>query len=253
MRTWVSSPSIEWNSYVYLMEHMDIPTEWFDLNGIHKQFTRYIFYFTFFLLWTEILPFLCMMVKFGSIRHLCEHGTDILFTSAFRMVELFRFIQICLHGTNKKSIVFSPLLFSGVQSINQSIHMNIFFALRMFREMRYRPYCCVIHQALLLHLFGLYIITWSWAHQKKVLKASIPIAQMMTKLGVNNHKVKILNTNIYYWSKCLSSVFRGESINHMISSKYPKRELCSKSRFVISVCEWNEMREHMEESHFWNH
>ena len=77
-----------------------------------------------------------MMVKFGSIyytgnvltRHLCEHDTDILFTSAFKMAELYRFIQICLHETSKKSIVFSPL-FSGGQSINQSIHMNTFFAL----------------------------------------------------------------------------------------------------------------------------
>ena len=33
----------------------------------------------------------------------------------------------------------------------------------------------------------------------------------------------------------------------MIWSKYLKRFLCSKSRFVISVCESNEMREHMEE------
>ena len=72
-----------------------------------------------------------MMVKFGSIyytgsvliRHLCEHDNDILFTSAFEMVEFYRFIQICLHGTSKKSIVFSPLQFSG-QSINQSIHMD---------------------------------------------------------------------------------------------------------------------------------
>ena len=95
-----------------------------------------------------------MVVKFGSIyyagnmliRHLCEHDTDILFTSAFKLAELYRFIQICLHGTSKKSIVFSPLLFSGVQSINESIHMNIFFALRMFREMRYRPYCFAIHR-----------------------------------------------------------------------------------------------------------
>ena len=95
-----------------------------------------------------------MMVKFGRIyyagnllfRHLCEHDTDILFTSAFKMAELYRFIQICLHVTSKKSIVFSPLLFSEGQSINQSIHMNIFFALRMFREMRYRPYCFVNHR-----------------------------------------------------------------------------------------------------------
>ena len=93
-----------------------------------------------------------MVVKFGSIyyagnmliRHLCEHDTDILFTSAFKMAELYRFIQIFLHGTSKKSIVFSPLLLSGGKSINQSIHMNIFFDLRMFREMRYRPYCFVI-------------------------------------------------------------------------------------------------------------
>ena len=41
---------------------------------------------------------------------------------------------------------------------------------------------------------------------------------------------------------------QNESINNMIWSKYPKRVLSSKSRFVISVCESNEMREHMEES-----
>ena len=82
-----------------------------------------------------------MMVIFGRIyyagnmliRHLCEHDTDILFTSAFKMAELYRFIQICFPTA------------SGGQSINQSVHMNIFFALRMFREMRYRPYCFVIH------------------------------------------------------------------------------------------------------------
>ena len=64
-----------------------------------------------------------MMVKFGSIyyagnmliRHLYEHDTNILFTSAFKMAELYRSIQICPHGTSKKSIVFSPLLFSGGQ------------------------------------------------------------------------------------------------------------------------------------------
>ena len=77
--------------------------------------------------------------------NLYEHGNNILFTSAFKMAEIYRFIQICLHGTSKKSIVFLPLLFSG-QSINQSIHINIFFARRMFREMRYRPYCFVIHR-----------------------------------------------------------------------------------------------------------
>ena len=58
----------------------------------------------------------------GEIWHMCEHDTDILYTSAFKMAELYRFIQICLHGTSKKSIDFSPLLFSGGQSINQSIH-----------------------------------------------------------------------------------------------------------------------------------
>ena len=52
------------------------------------------------------------------IRHLCKHDTDILFTFCL----LYRSIQICLHGTSKKNIVFSPLLFSGGQSINQSIH-----------------------------------------------------------------------------------------------------------------------------------
>ena len=83
-----------------------------------------LFYNLFCLLWTKILPFHCMMVEFGSIyyagnmliRHLCEHDADILFTSAFKMAELYRFIQICLQGTSKNGIVFSPLLFSGGQS-----------------------------------------------------------------------------------------------------------------------------------------
>ena len=43
-----------------------------------------------------------MMVKFGSIycagnmliKHLCVHDNDILFTSAFKMAEPYRFIQI---------------------------------------------------------------------------------------------------------------------------------------------------------------
>ena len=78
------------------------------------------------------------------------------------------------------------------------------------------------------------------------------------------HKDKIFNTNIYDRSKCLPFVFPGElhgfvtrlsspdllnacqrgliqnqnkSINNMIWSKCPKRVLCSKSRFVIPVCE----------------
>ena len=88
------------------------------------------------------------------------------------------------------------------------------------------------------------------------------------------HKDEIFNTNIYDRSKCLPFVFRGElheifaqqsslkcmskwaqlnMINNMTWSKCPKRIFCSKSRFVISVCESNEIREHMEESHFWNH
>ena len=97
------------------------------------------------------------------------------------------------------------------------------------------------------------------------------------KTSCKYHKDKIFNTNIYDESKCLPFVFRGEfhgiftqqsspdllnacqrgltqnqneSINNMICSKCPKRVLCRKSRFVISVCESNEMR---EESNFWNH
>ena len=53
-----------------------------------------------------------------------------------------------MNTTSTFCFVFSPLLFSGGQSINQSIHMNIFFALRMFRKRRYRPYCFVIHHRL---------------------------------------------------------------------------------------------------------
>ena len=40
------------------------------------------------------------------IRHLCEHDSNIFFTSAFKMAELYRFIQICPHVTGKKIIVF---------------------------------------------------------------------------------------------------------------------------------------------------
>ena len=130
-------------------------------------------------------------------------------------------------------------------------------------------------KSLLLQLFGPYIIT-SVAHQKKVLKASILSAQMVIKLG-KYHKDKIFNTKTYYRSQCFPFVFHGElhemstrlpspdacqfgltqsqneSISNMIWSKYPKRVLCIKSRFVISVCESNGMREHMEESNFSNH
>ena len=78
------------------------------------------------------------------IRNSCERDTDILFTSAFKMAELYRFILICPHGTSKKKHSFlTASIFRG-QSINQPIHMNIFFALRMFCEMRYGPYCFVI-------------------------------------------------------------------------------------------------------------
>ena len=112
--------SLEWHSQgnIWTYQQSD-----FHLNSIPQNlpYTYFIpkFYFTIILLWRKILPFLCMMVL---IRHLCEHDTNILFTSAFKMAGLYRFIQICLHGTSKTSIVFSPLLFSGGQSINQSIH-----------------------------------------------------------------------------------------------------------------------------------
>ena len=72
------------------------------------------FYFTIFLVVNENIT---ISLHDGEIWHMCEHDTDILYTSAFKMAELYRFIQICLHGTSKKSIDFSPLLFSGGQSI----------------------------------------------------------------------------------------------------------------------------------------
>ena len=148
MRIWVSSPCIEWNGYVYLREHMDIPTVLFWLEW------HWTFYFTNFVIcferkyylfpawWWNLEAFITQ--ENMLIRHLCEHDTNILFISAFKMAELYRFIQICPHVTSKKSIVFSSLLFSG-RSINQPILMNIFFALRIFRKMQYRPYCFVTH------------------------------------------------------------------------------------------------------------
>ena len=121
-----------------------------------------------------------------------------------------------------------------------------------------------VTEPLPLQIFGPYIITWSRAHQNKVLKASILIAQIMIKLGVSTTKIKY-STQKYIWSikielhemftrlsspDLLNACQRGptenqnESINNMIWSKCPKRVLCSKTRFVISVCEsiikWNE-------------
>ena len=151
MRIWVSSPSIERNSYVYLREHMEIPTEllWLEWHSQKLTISYFIakYYFTIFLfvvnenitfslhdgeIWKHLLP------RNVWIRHLCL----LLHSKWQNFTDLYRFVFM---GLAKKSIVFSPLLFSGGQSINQSIHMNIFFALRMFREMRYRPYCFVIH------------------------------------------------------------------------------------------------------------
>ena len=103
-------------------------------------------------------------------------------------------------------------------------------------------------KSLLLQLFGPYIITWSWAHQKKVLKASILIAQMMIKLGVSTTKIKYLTK--YIWS---IKMFRGdlrvkvgltqnqnESINNMIWSKCPKRVYVAKADLLFLFV--NEMK-----------
>ena len=71
-----------------------------------------------------------MMVKFGCIcytgcvliRHLREHDVDILFTSAFKMAEFYRSIQICLHGTSKKAYFSHRFYFLEDNQFNQSIH-----------------------------------------------------------------------------------------------------------------------------------
>ena len=70
----------------------------FTKDRLYTYFTPNLFCFTiFFVCERKYYFFLCMRVKFGSvapevlIRHLCEHNTDILFTSAFKMAELYRF------------------------------------------------------------------------------------------------------------------------------------------------------------------
>ena len=104
-----------------------------------------------------------------------------------------------------------------------------------------------------------------------MLKAGILIAQMMIKLGVSTTKIKystqkhMIDQKIYHLCfvvnlmKYLYEIFtpdflnacqrgltqnQNESINNMIWSECPKRVLCSKIRFVISVCgsiiDWNE-------------
>ena len=71
--------------------------------------------------------------------------------------------------------------------------------------------------------------------------------------GVSTTKMKystqiyMFDQNVYRLRQRGLTKNQNESINNMIWSK------CAKSRFVISVCETNEMREHMEKSHFWNH
>ena len=97
-------------------------------------YLQILFYKCVCLLWTKILPFPCMMVKFRSIyyagnmliRNLCEHDTDILFISAFKMAELYRFIQICPHGTSKKKHSFlTAFIF---QEVNQLINLYIWIS-----------------------------------------------------------------------------------------------------------------------------
>ena len=109
MRVWVSSPSIEWNGYVYLREHMEIP---------HRVTLTWM--------------------AFTKIDHFI---LQILFTSAFKMAELYRFIQICPHVTSKKNHSFLTASIFSRSIKNQPILLNIFFALRTFRKMQYRPYC----------------------------------------------------------------------------------------------------------------
>ena len=91
-------------------------------------------------------------------------------------------------------------------------------------------------KSLLLQLFGPYIITWSWAHQEKVLKTSILSAQMGDKTWPKYHKDEIFNRIIYDRSKCLPFVFRSnqnESINNMIWSKSPKRFYVAKADLLF--------------------
>ena len=103
---------------------------------------------------------------------------------------------------------------------------------------------------------------------------------MIIKVDVRTTKIKystqkhVIDQNVYHlrfvanFVKCLYEIFtphflnacqrgltqnQNESIKNMTWSKCPKRVLCSKGRFVISVCKSNEIREHMEESHFYNH
>ena len=136
MRIWISSPSIDRNSYVDLREHMDIPTEWLRLEWHSPKLTIYVFYLPIFLLLrTKILGgiYYTGSVLISNLSECQRHS------KWQNSRELYIFVFM---GLAKKRIVFS--LLSGGHSINQSIHMNIFFALRMFREMQYGPYCFVI-------------------------------------------------------------------------------------------------------------
>ena len=104
-------------------------------------------------------------------------------------------------------------------------------------------------KSLLLQLFGPYIITWSWAHQKKVLEASILIAQMMIKLGVSTTKIKYLtqiymiDQNVSWRASCQSGVTQNqnESINNMICSKCLKRVFVAKADLLflfVNAMKW---------------
>ena len=140
--------------------------------------------------------------------------------------DLHRFVFM---GLAKKSIVFSSLLFSGGQVINQSIHMNIFFAQRMFREMRYRPYCFVIH-----HLFI----------AKQSTKFITSFYYIYTKM---DNKMKERNCVDKYRSKCKKKRrgfhgYKAENVTttttqsesmHMQDGEEPILEFCGKNREMI--------------------
>ena len=172
-----------------------------------------------------------MMVKFGSIyyagsvliTHLCEHDNDILFTFAYKMAEFYRFIQIYLHGSSKKSIVSSPLLFSGGQSINQSIHMNIFCALRVFREMRYWPYCIVIHHRQTENTQAHYLFPYRvqsleqvfmifiprWIPKRKWVNIGVNTRREGGFMDINQRKLHLLPLNL---NRCTCKMVRNLSL-----------------------------------------
>ena len=102
------------------------------INNIHERALRIVYR-------DNISSFALLLEKSGSVS---IHHRNLQALA----IDIYIYIYIYI----RKYYLFAPLLFSGDQSINQSIHIDIFFALRMLHEIHVTCYmlhvtCYMLH------------------------------------------------------------------------------------------------------------